>query len=79
MLPILVKHDLVLEVAPYIWITWPALDRSWCCQIVRTMITLLIAPTTRMLVCDVIVSTHYKQAVLGAHTSDNTWCKVNYC
>ena len=22
---------------------------------------------------------HYKQAVLGAHTSDNTWCKVNYC
>ena len=78
MLPILVKQDLVLEVVPYIWITCTALDRSWYCRVARTIVTLLIVAITKMLVCDVIiVSTHYKQAVFGAHTSDNTWCKVN--
>ena len=77
MLPILVKQDLVLESVPYIWIMWHALDQSRCCQIVSTIVTLLIVPTMTMLVCDVIVSTHYKQVVLGAHTSDNTWCEVN--
>lgn len=77
MLLILVKQDLVLEPVPYIWIMWRALDRSWCCQIAHTIVTLLIVTTARMLVCNVIVSPHYKQAVLGAHTSDNTWCEVN--
>ena len=59
MLPVFLKQDLVWEVVPYTWIMWPALDQSWCWQVVHTILILLTVPIMRMLVCDVTVSAYY--------------------